>query len=108
MKAAKTFWDCIQSRNPPEPINQVDLRLMFPTHAPDKVTTIEPTIAKELNTLHNVRLKIKELTKDEERYKFNIMQFMKDSECLVDETGKHLVSWKANKRGSRTFLMKGI
>ena len=44
----------------------------------------------------------------EEEYKFNLMKFMEDSECLVDEEGKPIVTWKANKRGSRTFLMKGF
>jgi hypothetical protein len=43
----------------------------------------------------------------EEQYKFNIMQFMQDAECLVDKEGRPIISWKANKRGSRTFLVKG-
>jgi hypothetical protein len=32
---------------------------------------------------------------------------MQDAECLVDETGKPILSWKADKRGSRRFLLKG-
>lgn len=108
IEAAKTFWECVQTNTPPEPVNQVDLRLMFPKHDPEKMIKIQPDIAEQLNTLTKTRFKIKELSEIEEQYKFNIMQFMKDAECLVDESGKPIVSWKANKRGTRTFLMKGV
>jgi putative phage-type endonuclease len=106
--AAKKFWECVQTRTPPEPINQVDLRLMYPKHDPEKTKTIEPDVAEQLTTLTETRFKIKQLSEVEEKYKFNIMQFMQDAECLTDQSGKPIVSWKANKRGTRTFLMKGL
>lgn len=104
--AAKTFWECVQSTNPPSAMRQIDLRLMFPKHHPDKVKTIDPEVAEQLTTLADTRFKIKQLSEVEEKYKFNIMQFMKDAECLTDQSGTPIVSWKANKRGTRTFLMK--
>lgn len=104
---AKKFWECVQTKTPPEPINQIDLRLMYPKHDPEKTKTIAPDVAEQLTTLVDTRFKIKALSEVEEKYKFNIMQFMKDAECLVDESGKPIISWKANKRGSRTFLIKG-
>lgn len=104
---ATMFWDRIIKREPPEPTTQLDLRLMFPKHDPAKTKPIAPPIAKQLETLTETRFKIKELSQMEERYKFNIMQFMEDAECLVNESGQPIVTWKANKRGSRTFLMKG-
>jgi len=106
--SAIAFWDRVQRREPPEPTNQVDLRLVFPTHNPEKTKTIAPTIAEQLTTLTETRFKIKELSEVEDQYKFNIMQFMEDAECLVNESGQPVVSWKANKRGSRTFLLKGV
>lgn len=106
--AAKEFWNCVQTRTPPKPINQVDLKLMYPKHDPEKTITIEPAVAEQLTTLADTRFKIKALSEVEEKYKFNIMQFMKDAECLTDESGRPIVSWKANKRGTRTFLMKGM
>lgn len=106
--AAKAFWHCVQTRTPPEPINQVDLRLMYPKHDPEKTKTIDPEVAEQLTTLADTRLKIKLLSEVEEKHKFNIMQFMKDAECLVNESGQPIITWKANKRGSRTFLMKGV
>lgn len=108
INAAKTFWKCVQTQTPPEPINQIDLRLMFPKHDPDKTLTINNDVAEQLTTLAETRFKIKELSQIEDRYKFNIMQFMQDAECLVDESGRPIVSWKSNKRGSRTFLLKGV
>lgn len=108
MEEANKFWTCVQNKTPPEPVNQVDLRLMFPKHNPDKVKKIEAPVAEQLTKLTDTRFKIKALNDVEEKYKFNIMQFMQDAECLVDEKGKPIVSWKANKRGSRTFLVKGV
>lgn len=108
IEAAKTFWECVQSKTPPAPINQVDLKLMFPKHREEKTVTINKDVAQQLTTLTRTRFQIKELSDVEEQYKFNIMQFMKDAECLVDESGKPIVSWKSNKRGSRTFLLKGV
>lgn len=106
--AAKKFWECVQTRTPPEPINQIDLKLMYPQHDPEKTVTIAPEVKEQLTTLVDTRFKIKALSEVEEKYKFNIMQFMKDAECLTDESGRPIVSWKANKRGTRTFLMKGL
>ncbi len=106
--AAKKFWECVQTRTPPEPINQIDLRLMYPKHDPEKTKTIAPEVKEQLTTLLDTRFKIKALSEVEEKYKFNIMQFMQDAEVLVNETGQPVVSWKANKRGSRAFLLKGI
>lgn len=105
---AKNFWQCVQDRTPPDAVNQTDLRLMFPKHDPEKTKTIDTPVAEQLTTLTETRFKIKELSEIEEKYKFNIMQFMQDAECLVDDSGKPIVSWKSNKRGSRTFLLKGV
>ncbi len=108
IEKARQFWNCVQTKTPPNPINQIDLRLMYPAHSPEKTVKVKPEIVDQLTTLANTRFKIKELSEVEEQYKFNIMQFMQDAECLTDETGRPIVSWKANKRGTRNFLMKGI
>lgn len=106
--AAKKFWECVQTRTPPEPINQVDLRLMFPQHKPEKIVPVTPEIQKEVVELSNVKLRIKQASELEDKYKFTVMQFMKDAEVLVDSENRPIISWKANKRGTRTFLMKGM
>jgi putative phage-type endonuclease len=108
IEEARKFWECVQTRCAPDPINQIDLRLMFPKHDPEKMLTANDDVMEQLNTLTETRFKIKQLSEVEEKYKFNIMQFMKDAECLTDESGRPIISWKANKRGSRTFLVKGL
>jgi len=107
INCAQTFWECVQNKTPPAPVNEVDLKLMFPKHKEEKVVTINSDVAQQLTTLSKTRFQIKELKDVEEQYRFNIMQFMQDAECLVDDSGKPIISWKANKRGTRTFLMKG-
>jgi putative phage-type endonuclease len=106
--SAKKFWDLVQNKTPPSATNQIDLKLMYPKHDPEKTKAIDPEVDRQLITLADTRFKIKQLSEVEEQYKFNIMQFMKDAECLVNESGQPIVTWKANKRGSRTFLMKGV
>lgn len=107
-REAMTFWQRVQDRNPPEPTNHVDLRLMYPKHDPEKTKTINKPIIEQLTKLSEIKNKIKQLSVDEETYKFNIMQYMEDAECLANESGQAVATWKANKRGSRTFLLKGV
>jgi putative phage-type endonuclease len=106
IEKAKEFWACVQNKTPPEPINQIDLKLMFPRHAEEKMVTVNGEIKEQLTEIINNRFQIKKLSDVEDKYKFNIMQFMKDAECLIDEEGKPIVSWKANKNGSRVFRVK--
>lgn len=108
LKTAKRFWNCVTTKTPPAPINQVDLRLMYPKHDPEKTKPVTNDIKQELQVLAEAKAKIKEYSELEDKHKFKIMQYMEDAECLADNNGTALVSWKANKRGSRTFLVKGM
>lgn len=105
--AAHNFWECVKKNITPPAVNQVDLKLMFPKHAPDKIKTINIETLKQLTNLREVRSKIRELDALQEALKFNIMQYMEDAECLADEEGKPLMTWKANKKGARVLLLKG-
>lgn len=105
--AACAFWDAIQKDLPPPATNQIDLRLMFPRHTVGKTVNVVNGIDTHLKNLTEAKAKMKELQAIEEESRFNIMRYMEDNECLVDESGKPLITWKANKKGSRTFLLKG-
>jgi putative phage-type endonuclease len=107
INSASAFWESVQTDSPPPPINQFDLRMMYPRHAPDKSIKVSNEIDTHFKNLTDVKNKIKELQAIEEESRFNIMQHMNDAECLVDESGRPLVTWKTNKKGSRTFLLKG-
>ena len=107
IESGSAFWDCVQKDIAPDPVNQVDLRMMYPRHSPDKSMPISNEIDNHLKKLFDVKKKMKELKEIEEESQFKLMQYMEDSECLIDETGRPLVTWKVNKRGARTFLIKG-
>jgi len=105
--AATAFWDAIQKDLPPPATNQVDLRLMFPRHIPEKTINVSNGIDTHVKNLTDAKAKMKELQAIEEESRFKIMQYMENNECIVDEAGKPLITWKVNKKGSRTFLLKG-
>lgn len=108
IEVAAKFWACVQNKTPPPPVNQYDLRLMFPKHHPDKIKKIDRPLHQKIASFTDTRSKIKQLNELEDKYKFDIMQFMGDAECLVDDEGEPIISWKANKKGSRMFLVKGV
>ncbi|HEY4832220.1 MAG TPA: YqaJ viral recombinase family protein [Waddliaceae bacterium] len=105
--SASDFWNAVQNDNVPLPSNQIDLKMMFPCHKKDKHISISDDILCHLNKINEVKVKIKELKALEEESRFNLMKHMKDAECLTDEEGNPLITWKTNKKGSRTFLLKG-
>lgn len=107
LQAASSFWDMVQKDLPPPATNQMDVKLMFPRHIPEKSIHVSNDIETYLINLMDVKSKMKDLQLIEEESRFKIMQYMEDNECLLDGTGKPLVTWKANKKGSRVFLLKG-
>lgn len=106
--AAKEFWRCVQENDPPPAINEDDLKLMFPISKPEKKTEVNDKIIPTITSLSEVKAQMKQLAELENQYRFEIMEHMKDSECLIDSEGKNIVTWKANKKGSRSFLLKGF
>ena len=107
IESGTAFWDAVKNDNAPPPINQIDLRIMFPQHTSGKSINISDEIYNKMLNLQNAKTKIKELQEIEEESRFTIMKYMNDAECLTDEEGNPLITWKTNKRGSRTFLLKG-
>ena len=105
--AACSFWDAVQSGIAPEPVNLSDMKYKFPSSVPDKSKKISPEISACLNDLSEVQRQIKELTFTQDAGKLNVMQYLEDSEYLLDENDSVLATWKTNKKGSRTFLLKG-
>ncbi len=80
---------------------------MFPRHIPDKSITTSQDIFTHFIMLDDTKRKMKDLQLIEEESRFKIMQYMEDNECLLDESGRPIVTWKANKKGSIVFLLKG-
>lgn len=107
IQAASDFWNAVENDLPPEPTTLVDLKMMFPTHSLGKTINSSTEIDTHLQNLRDTKSKMKELQDIEETSRMAIMRYMSDAECLLDETGRPLITWKTNKRGSRTFLLKG-
>lgn len=104
--AAKEFWAAVQSKRPPNPININDLKLMYPSHKPEKLISADVEHEGLVSELRCLKEQMKELQELEEKHKFSLMNYMQDAECLTNPDGKPLVTWKTNRRGNRSFLIK--
>lgn len=99
------FWDCVQNCIAPKPINQSDLKTLY--SGLNKAIEADEMTYNEFIKLHEINLSSEKLEHEKEQTKFNIMNFMKDADTLT-YNDKVIVTWKTNKKGSRTFLTKKI
>lgn len=108
LSAAKDFWNNVQQSKEPALIDIEDIKLKYNFATPLKKIQVNDSIYEKCGLVSVLKEQAKEITKKEASYKKEIMEFMADAECLTDESGKTLATWKANKKGTRTFLLKGI
>lgn len=101
-----TFWQCVQERREPAPINTADCRLKYGKANPDKVCQSNFTTSSALKQLAKIKANIKQMEEDEELFKVTIMSHMKDCEYLVGMDEELLATWKATKKGNRVFNLK--
>lgn len=106
LQADIEFWECVQHRQEPPPLNTSDCRLKFPTPSPDKIAQANFHIQSGLNLLGDLKEKSKELDKLMDSYKMKIMEHMGDAEYLMGMDGEMLATWKATKKGTRVFNIK--
>ncbi len=100
------FWNCIQNKIEPDPINTADCRLKFPTPSPEKIAASTFKTENALSGLMDIKLRIKELTEIEDQHKMHLMSHMGKAEYLMGREGELLATWKANKKGTRVFNIK--
>lgn len=100
------FWDCVQNKREPQFIRTSDYRLKYPTPSPDKIANSTFKTEHALQSLINYKAQSKELEEKEEFQKMQIMSQMGDAEYLMGHHGELLVTWKANKKGTRVFNIK--
>lgn len=108
IQAACEFWDTLQKNQPPEPTQLVDIKLFYPEHIPGESKGVNTEILEHVLGANEVKQQMKTLQEKEKDYKFKILKYMETAECLVDAEGRTLATYKTNKRGSRTFLLKGV
>lgn len=99
------FWGCVANKIEPEPITISDLVIKYPksTHAS---IPCDSNIIWDIESVRQERDKIKIHEQNLEKYKMKIMSYMKHADCIVDADNIPIATWKQNKRGSRTFLIK--
>ena len=102
------FWDKVQKRIEPDPINTTDCRLKFKDVKEGKTAIATFKISHTLADLANTKLKAKDLESREDMLKMAIMQFMGSAEYLMGQQEEILATWKANKKGTRVLNLKGI
>lgn len=106
IEADLSFWECVQKRIEPDPINTSDCRLKFNTPHPDKVAQSTFKTGNALAKLMNVKMELKKLNDSEDEYKMHLMSHMGNAEYLMGQEGEVLATWKANKKGTRVFNIK--
>jgi putative phage-type endonuclease len=100
------FWENVEKRIEPAPINTSDCRLKFRTVSPEKVVNSTYKTGSALCELMNVKNEMKRLTDEEDKLKMKLMSHMGDAEYLMGLEGQLMATWKANKKGTRVFNIK--
>lgn len=103
LEACLKFWDMVQSGEQP-PAQLEDMKYLYKASRDKSIVYNMDTLAA-LDKLSGIKKNEKLLKLQRQEQELIIQDYMKDSEFLVDDDGKVLVSWKANARG-RTFLVK--
>jgi putative phage-type endonuclease len=106
LQADIDFWECVQHRKEPDPLNTSDCRLKFPTPSPEKIVHATFKTEHALKVLTDYKFRIKELQEHEELQKMQLMSHMGDAEYLMGHEGELLATWKATKKGTRVFNIK--
>lgn len=106
IQSDKDFWHCVENRIEPDPINTNDCRLKYKTPSPDKVAQSTFKTQNALTALVNMKLHLKKVSLDEDNLKMQLMSHMGNAEYLVGQDGEMLATWKANKKGTRVFILK--
>lgn len=107
LKSDIAFWHCVTNKIEPDPINTTDCRLKYRTAEAGKTMSATYKVGQSFADLLKLKVTMKQLTEQEEALKTRIMDHMGNSEYLVGQDGELLVTWKANKKGSRVFNLKG-
>lgn len=106
IEADKRFWNCVVTRTEPDPINTSDCRLKYKEVIAEKTVMATHRVAQQYAELMTVKANAKLLAEQEEHCKMVIMQHMGNAEYLSGLEGEVLVTWKANKKGTRVFNIK--
>lgn len=109
------FWECVQSRTPPELSgneNYKDVSKLYPED-PGSIIQSNNNIDESIARLKLIRDELKELEDEQDTLKGQVVAYMKQCSVLVNEAGDTKLTFKQVKGGSKRkwedmarFLMK--
>ena len=106
INSAANFWHAIQNDMAPPATAMIDLKIMHPSSTNGKKKLTNDETSGMLCSYKEIKEKIKQLEDQANKDKIKILTYMEDAECLMDDTGNYLATWKSNKNGARAFLIK--
>jgi predicted phage-related endonuclease len=87
------FWAMVENQTPPEPVTFSDMVARFKSSTAS-IVTADLVTEGLVERLRIVRTAMKELEKEEEEVKAQLMKAMGEHDTLADVEGKVLVTWK--------------
>jgi putative phage-type endonuclease len=93
VKIESQFWECVQTRTPPEAITVADAVLRNPKHKAGKVVEATSEIVQLFADLRRLKSDADEINTKMERVKAKICDFLGDGEVLAIN-GQPLMTWK--------------
>ena len=100
------FWhEHVLSDMPPPASNRADLKLMYPTNN-GKFITATTEIENLIFLINSKKENIKSIEAEKERAEKQLIEFIADNDGLIDAEGKPLVTFQANKNGTRSLRIK--
>lgn len=89
-----SFWNKVESRTPPDPINLDDLKLMYRVDSGQAIIA-NTEINSNVTQLRDVNKKLKLLDKEKDQLKFIIQSYMGNATTLLNAVSrKQLITWK--------------
>lgn len=100
------FWDCVQNGIEPKLLTISDAMRKYLEATKGKQIVAAPELQDCIDSLVFTKMNLTYMTKRQDMAKLAIMTYMGDADTLVDDEGKVICTWKNNKHGTRTFLIK--
>lgn len=98
----------IVKKVPPPPVSEYDLQRLFPQEEPDKMILASDEQEEVYGQLIGLKRQMKALTEQLKESELILKLAMEDAESLIDNSGNVLITYKANKLGTRVFKPREI
>jgi putative phage-type endonuclease len=95
------FWELVQRRTPPDPVNMADMVAMFGKRSVAAEVVAPAGIQNVVRHYKEAQNQIKSLEKSIEAYKFEICNVLGEKDTLIGLDGKPMATWKKAKDGKK-------